>query len=78
MTRILADLPVEDVAALDLLAARNGRSRAAEIREAVELYLRRRADRNWIRRGQGYWKDRAEIGDGVKYQRRMREDRGAS
>jgi len=75
MTRILADLPEEDVAALDQLAARNHRSRAAEIREAVDLYLRRRADRSWIRRGQGYWKDRTDIGDGVAYQRRMREDR---
>ena len=75
MTRILADLPEEDVAALDQLAARNRRSRAAEIREAVDLYLRRRADRSWIRRGQGYWKDRTDIGDAVAYQRRMREDR---
>jgi len=75
MTRILADLPEEDVAALDQLAARNHRSRAAEIREAVDLYLRRRADRSWIRRGQGYWKDRTDIGDAVAYQRRMREDR---
>jgi len=78
MSRILADLPAEDVAALDLLAARNGRSRAAEIREAVDLYLRRRADRGWIRRGQGYWKDRPDIGDGVEYQLRMREDWGAN
>jgi len=75
MTRILADLPEEDVAALDQLASRNHRSRAAEIREAVDLYLRRRADRSWIRRGQGYWKDRTDIGDAVAYQRRMREDR---
>jgi len=75
VTRILADLPEEDVAALDQLAARNHRSRAAEIREAVDLYLRRRADRSWIRRGQGYWKDRTDIGDAVAYQRRMREDR---
>lgn len=75
MIRILADLPEEDVAALDQLALRNRRSRAAEIREAVELYLRRRSDRSWIRRGQGYWKDRADIGDGVEYQRTMRDDR---
>jgi hypothetical protein len=77
MARILTDLPADDVAALDQLAARNGRSRAAEIRDAVELYLRRRADRSWIRRGHGYWKDRADIADGVEFQRRMREDRDA-
>ena len=75
MARILTDLPDDDVAALDQLAIRNQRSRAAEIREAVELYLRRRADRSWIRRGQGYWKGRADIGDGVEYQQRMRDDR---
>ena len=77
MTRILADLPEEDVAALDQLAARNRRSRAAEIREAVEVYLRRRAGNNWIERGYGYWKDRDDIGDAVEYQRAIREDRAS-
>ena len=76
MTRILTDLPEEDVAALDQLAARNRRSRAAEIREAVELYLRRRAGNDWIERGYGYWQDRDDIGDGVEYQRAIRDDRG--
>ena len=75
MPRILVDLPDDDVRALDALATRNGRSRAAEIREAVDLYLRRRSDKSWIRRGKGYWEDRADIGDGVEFQRARRGER---
>lgn len=76
MTRILADLPDDDIARLDVLAARSKRSRAAEIREAVKLYLARKGDdRGWIHRGAGYWKGRADIGDAAEYQRAMREDR---
>jgi predicted transcriptional regulator len=75
MTRILTDLPEEDVLALDQLAARNHRSRAAEIREAIEVHLRRRASNDWIERGYGYWQDRDDIGDAVEYQRAIREDR---
>jgi hypothetical protein len=67
-------LPEADVAAPHTRAIRNPRSRAAEIPEAPYLYLPRRADRSWIRRGQGYWKGRADIGDGVEYQQRLRED----
>ena len=38
MTRILADLPDEDIKWLDQLAAEQGKSRAAVLREAVEAY----------------------------------------
>lgn len=75
MTRILADLPDEDIARLDALAAKSKRSRAAAIRDAVKAYLVQNADNDWIRRGAGYWKDRTDIGDAVEYQRAMREDR---
>jgi predicted transcriptional regulator len=76
MTRILADLPEEDIERLDALAARTRRSRAATIREAVRMYLLQNSDnRDWIARGAGYWKDRTDIGDAVEYQRAMREDR---
>jgi predicted transcriptional regulator len=76
MPRILADLPEEDIEKLDALAAKSKRSRAAEIREAVRLYLVRKGDdRSWIERGAGYWKERTDIGDAVEYQRAMREDR---
>jgi hypothetical protein len=75
MIRILADLPEEDVLALAQLAAQNHRSRAAEIREAIELHLRRGRSNDWIERGYGYWQDRDDIGDAVEYQRAIREDR---
>jgi hypothetical protein len=42
----------------------------------VKLYLVHNADNNdWIQRGAGLWKDKADIGDAVEYQRAMREDR---
>lgn len=76
MTRILADLPDEDIARLDARAVQQGTSRAALVREAVKLYLVQRGDgRSWIERGAGYWKGRKDIGDGVEYQRAIREDR---
>ena len=75
MTRILTDLPDEDIERLDALASQTKRSRAAAIREAVKLYLSQNANNDWIRRGAGYWKGRTDIGDAVEYQRAMREDR---
>ena len=76
MTRILADLPDEDIEKLDALAARTKRSRAATIRDAVKMYLVRNADnKDWIERGYGYWAGRTDIGDAVEYQRAIREDR---
>ena len=76
MTRILTDLPDQDLEELDAVAAREKRSRASAIREAVKLYLvQKRGAKDWIARGAGYWKDRADIGDSVEYQRAMREDR---
>ena len=74
--RVLADIPEDDLKKLDALAAREKRSRAAAIRDAVKLYLIQNDDsKDWIARGAGYWKDRDDIGDGVEYQRAMREDR---
>lgn len=73
--RTLIDIPDDMIADLDALASRNGRSRAAEVREAVRDHLHARTNNDWIRRGAGYWKDRDDIGDAVEYQRAMREDR---
>lgn len=72
MTRILTDLPEEDIERLDALAAKTKQSRAAAIREAVRLYLTQNSSNDWIRRGAGYWKGRTDIGDAVEYQREMR------
>lgn len=74
MTRILADLPDEDIKWLDARAAEQGKSRAAVVREAVSAY-RAEASKDWIARGAGYWKNRKDIGDPVEYQREMRQDR---
>jgi len=78
MTRILADLPDEDIKWLDLIAAEQGKSRASVLRDAVATYKARtptRGTKEWIMRGAGYWKNRTDIGDPIEYQRAMREDR---
>jgi hypothetical protein len=71
MTRILADLPDEDIQWLDARAAEQGKSRAAVLREAVSSY-RAGGPQDWIERGFGLWKDRTDIGDAVEWQRRER------
>jgi predicted transcriptional regulator len=74
--RILTEIPDDDLKELDALASKKKSSRAAAIRDAVRLYLVHNADNNdWIEKGFGYWADRTDIGDGVEYQRAMREDR---
>jgi metal-responsive CopG/Arc/MetJ family transcriptional regulator len=73
--RTLVDIPDEDIEQLDALAAKSKRSRAAAIRDAVKLYLVRNSNNDWIERGYGYWANRTDIGDGVEYQRAIREDR---
>ena len=73
--RTLVDLPESDVVSLDELAKRNGRSRAAEVRDAVRRHLAEQDPAAWIAAGAGYWKGRDDIGDGVEYQQRIREDR---
>jgi hypothetical protein len=78
MTRILADLPDDDIKWLDERAAEQGKSRASVLREAVKAYKAQSpagGSKDWIARGAGYWKDRTDIGDPIEYQRAMREDR---
>ena len=78
MTRILADLPDEDIKWLDARAAEQGKSRASVLREAVATYMAQTpvpGKKDWIERGAGYWKHRTDIGDPIAYQRSMREDR---
>jgi predicted transcriptional regulator len=71
MTRILADLPDDDIKWLDRIAEERGKSRAAVLREAVSAY-RAEGVQDWIDRGFGLWKDRTDIGDAVEWQRRER------
>jgi hypothetical protein len=75
MTRILADLPDEDIKWLDETAIALGRSRASLIGEAVAFFRGSPdADKNleWLEAGFGLWKDRTDIGDAVEWQRRER------
>jgi predicted transcriptional regulator len=71
MTRILADLPDEDIKWLDQLAAEQGKSRAAVLRDAVSSY-RPQGSLDWLEAGFGAWKGRDDIGDSVEWQRRER------
>lgn len=71
MPRILADLPEDDIRWLDRLAEEQGKSRAAVLREAVSFY-RGEARSEGIEKYFGMWKDRADIGDAVEWQRRER------
>jgi hypothetical protein len=76
VTRILADLHDDDIQRLDRMAAAQGTSRAAMLREAVQLYLLHRGDdRSWIERGYGLWADRQDIRDNLDHQRASRVDR---
>ncbi len=73
--RTLVDIPDDVIFGLDMLAKRHQRSRAAEVREALQRYLDERKSNDWIARGAGYWKGRTDIGDAVEYKRDMRRDR---
>ncbi|MEO6091551.1 MAG: CopG family transcriptional regulator [Novosphingobium sp.] len=75
MTRILADIPDDDIRWLDERAAEQGKSRASVLREAVAIYraeARPSGDMAWLDVGFGAWKDRTDIGDSVEWQRRER------
>ena len=72
--RFLADIPDTDVEWLDALATEQGVSRAELVRRAVASH---RADVSGdaIDNAFGLWKGRDDIGDGLKYQRRLRGKR---
>ncbi|WP_375392028.1 ribbon-helix-helix protein, CopG family [uncultured Sphingomonas sp.] len=75
MTRILADLPEADIKWLDERAAEQGKSRASVLREAVATFKAQAAPASgkaWLHDAFGIWKDRADIGDAVEWQRRER------
>jgi hypothetical protein len=72
--RFLADIPDSDVEWLDALAVGQGVSRAELVRRAVASY-RAEVSGDAIDNAFGIWRDRADIGDGLKYQRRLRGKR---
>ena len=74
MTRILADLPDDDIKWLDARAAEQGKSRASVLREAVSAYRAETpsSDESWLDPAFAIWKGRDDIGDAVEWQRRER------
>ena len=72
--RFLADIPDADVEWLDSLATEQGVSRAELVRRAVAAY-RAEASGDAIDNAFGIWRERDDIGDGLRYQRRLRGKR---
>ncbi len=73
MTRILADLPDEDIKWLDQLAAEQGKSRAAILREAVSAY-RPRSVMDGFEAGFGLWARHGIEIDPHEYERKRRAE----
>lgn len=73
MTRILADLPDDDLKWLDQRAAEQGKSRAAVLREAVQAY-RAEAPLDWLESGFGAWARHGVSVDPHEYDRQRRAE----
>lgn len=73
MTRILADLPDEDIQWLDRLASEQGKSRAAVLREAVAAYRPQSASHGF-EVGFGLWARHGVELDSSEYDRKRRAE----
>lgn len=76
MTRILADLPEDDVKWLDSRAAELGKSRASVLREAVSTYKAQAEgkDDDWLKAGFGLWARGGVAMDPHEYDRLRRAE----
>lgn len=76
MTRILADLPDEDIERLDRIAREQGKSRAAVLREAVAAYNAQPldGDMRWLDEGFGLWTRHGVSSDPRDSDRRRRAE----
>lgn len=77
MTRILADLPEDDLKWLDQRAAELGRSRASVLRDAVAVYKAQAepSDKlDWLEQGFGLWARAGISIDPHDYERRRRAE----
>ena len=73
MTRILADLPDDDIKRLDAIAREQGKSRAAVLRDAVAAYhAEPRTD--WLDAGFGLWARHGVSIDPHEYDRHRRAE----
>lgn len=71
--RTIIDIAEPQLSGLDALAKRQGRSRAAVVREAVEAHLKRH-EKKPRSAGFGLWRPHGDGEDGLAYQERMRRE----
>jgi hypothetical protein len=76
MTRILADLPDDDIEWLDRVAREQGKSRASLLREAVSAYRAEepKGDLDWLDAGFGLWARHGMAHDPREYERKRRAE----
>ena len=76
MTRILADLPDDEIERLDRIAREQGKSRAAVLRDAVSAYQAQPLDgsSDWIDQGFGLWARHGLAQEPDDYERRRRAE----
>ncbi len=73
MSRFLVDLTEKQKAALERLSAKEKRSRASLVREAIDVLVQsRKKKKTALEAAFGLWGDRAI--DGVEYQRKIRSE----
>ena len=73
MGRFLVDVPADDVRKLDEIAKREGKSRAAVLREAVSNYLEV-SRKEGFEKYFGLWERHGSTVDGLEYERQLREE----
>ena len=73
MGRFLVDVPANDVRKLDEIAKREGKSRAAVLREAVSNYLEE-SRKEGFEKYFGLWERHGSTVDGLEYERQLREE----
>ena len=73
MGRFLVDVPADDVRKLDEIAKREGKSRAAVLREAVSNYLEV-CGKEGFEKYFGLWERHGSTVDGLEYERQLREE----
>jgi hypothetical protein len=73
MGRFLVDVPADDVRKLDEIAKREGKSRAAVLREAVSSYLEE-SRKEGFEKYFGLWERHGSTVDGLAYERQLRDE----
>jgi uncharacterized protein YehS (DUF1456 family) len=73
MSRFLVDVPADDVRKLDEIAKREGKSRAAVLREAVANYLQE-SRKEGFEKYFGLWERHGSTVDGLEYERQLRDE----